>query len=353
MQAGFDINVYLKKLASGSLPEQELAHLQEILDQLTPEQAAACWQQQQWDAFQLTENEATPERQLILKDAWERWLQKVNAVEPFEQPAIILPLQPKWWKRNSWLYAACTIGVLMVTGLLLVKDRHHSSLVNTPVAQKEVKWLQLETAAGERRSFIFPDGTKLYLNGDSKVEYPARFSDSTRNIKIDKGEVYLDVRRDKAHPFVIGTGDIKIRVLGTSFSIRNRPGEKDISVAVRTGKVTFYDSRNNQHQLLLLPGFKGIYQHKDQQLLQLPVPIDDVAGWMRNEFMFEDATLLEILQTLHYSYGLQYKLEGSSALSKKRFKATFRNRSVSSMLQLLSRMGDFIYYKRDSVFIIH
>ena len=155
-------------------------------------------------------------------------------------------------------------------------------------------------------------------------------------------------------PFIVKTGDREVKVLGTSFTVQNRPGDKQIIVAVKTGKVTFGSpgTGTGSNALLLTPGKKGVFEKQTGRLHETTCPVNSIAGWRNDEFTFEDATLPEILEALHYHYGFQYRITNRS-LEKKHFKATFRQRKPDEIVRVLAKMGDFNYYKKDSVIVIY
>ena len=110
------------------------------------------------------------------------------------------------------------------------------------------------TFKNDIRLISLPDGTRVWLNQNSQLEYPEHFSDNERNVSL-KGEAFFEVKRDPSRPFVITSGVIKTTVLGTSFNIKAY-NEKQPEVNVRTGKVKVEGETNT---VLLLRGDKAVY----------------------------------------------------------------------------------------------
>lgn len=73
-------------------------------------------------------------------------------------------------------------------------------------------------------SWVLSDGTKVWLNADSRFEFPSKFVGQERCVYVE-GEVYFEVAKDVSHPFVVTTKQAKVRVLGTSFNVRAYPDE--------------------------------------------------------------------------------------------------------------------------------
>lgn len=80
------------------------------------------------------------------------------------------------------------------------------------------------TSRGGEYKLVLSDGTKVWLNADSRFEFPSKFVGQERCVYVE-GEVYFEVAKDVSHPFVVTTKQAKVRVLGTSFNVRAYPDE--------------------------------------------------------------------------------------------------------------------------------
>jgi len=92
---------------------------------------------------------------------------------------------------------------------------------------QQAEWLCIYTNKGEQTNVILPDGSEVHLNVDSKLSYPTDFGVQNRNLKLE-GEAYFDVMRNEKLAFVVSSGDIKTKALGTAFSISAYPDEDQI-----------------------------------------------------------------------------------------------------------------------------
>lgn len=112
------------------------------------------------------------------------------------------------------------------------------------------------SSVGKITKIYLPDQSIVWLKGDSRLDYPSKFSDSTRNVKL-KGEALFEVAKDSRHPFVIETNGYTARVLGTSFNITENL--KQFKLTVLTGKVSITPSVagsaiKNSKPVLVTPG---------------------------------------------------------------------------------------------------
>ena len=81
------------------------------------------------------------------------------------------------------------------------------------------------TPVGGEYKLTLSDGTRVWLNASSRIQFPAVFRSDRREVRVE-GEVYFEVSKDSARPFLVRTGDVVVKVLGTSFNVRAYPGEE-------------------------------------------------------------------------------------------------------------------------------
>ena len=105
---------------------------------------------------------------------------------------------------------------------------------------------QKQNAKGVKSTIELADGSKIWLNADSKVQYPALFNGSTREVYLN-GEAFFDIAKNPSKPFIIHLSNGTVRVLGTSFNIKAYDNEPVVETSVATGKVAFIPKlKNNQ-----------------------------------------------------------------------------------------------------------
>ncbi|MDR0864280.1 MAG: FecR family protein [Candidatus Symbiothrix sp.] len=121
---------------------------------------------------------------------------------------------------------------------------------NREIASKtEEKNIQMMIPYGRKVSVRFCDGTNMWVNAGSKVLYPKLFSKNSREIYAE-GEIYLDVTRNEAQPFIVHTSDFDVRVLGTRFNVYAYPEEEEKSVVLVNGSVEVATSETKQKNKL-------------------------------------------------------------------------------------------------------
>lgn len=159
----------------------------------------------------------------------------------------------------------------------------------------------LQVPRGGEYQVILSDGTKVWLNADSELRYPDRFTEKVRKVELS-GEAYFEVSRDIQRPFLVSTKGMEIKVLGTSFNISAYPDENSHTTLVK-GKVAV--SAGNQ-QLELYPGQQAALIHGEIKVRQ--VNVNNYTGWKESRFIYEDKPLGEVLRELERWYNVNIDL---------------------------------------------
>lgn len=328
------IREYIRQMAAGTLSPEKEEWLLRYLGNATGEELAAIYPPEEWEA-------TLPQQ--VSRLELDRVYQQVTGRESSRRPHIVAA--PQWWKRG-WVKAAC------VTALFISAGAAFFSLNNArPGKQVAQKWITLSTSDGEKKLVSLSDSTKLYLNGASVVMIPEFFEQDKRQIKLLKGETFIEVGHDPERPFTAEVGDVRVEVLGTSFNMRNYHDEPLISVKVKTGKVAMVSALADQ-RLVLTAGNQGIYARGTRLLRQSGYSTATIGGWTKQEFYFDNISLGEIFSELRHCYGLQFNVSDQELLERP-VKATFRQQEPDEIIRILSKMGRFSYTKKGSAINIY
>lgn len=179
-------------------------------------------------------------------------------------------------------------------------------------AAQEPAGLAVETHAlriprGGEYTLVLADGTTVYLNAETELRYPARFTGGERRVELT-GEAYFEVSRDEARPFVIVAGGMDVRVLGTSFGVRAYEREERVLTTLVEGRVNVEaDGRT----AALRPGQQAVYDRKVRDIAVREVDPEQFVGWKDGRLVFDNAPLSFILDELGrwYSFEVFYTAE--------------------------------------------
>jgi len=211
----------------------------------------------------------------------------------------------------SWMHTAAVWMILSsALGLLI----YYWSAPPETVPMK-----QLVTHKGERAKITLSDGTKIWLSPSSRLVYPQYFSGNTRAVKLT-GEAFFDVAPDKIHPFIIQSGSLSTKVLGTSFNIKSYQENELASVTVVTGEVHVsiaHPDDKNSGGLQLHSNQRAVF-HKSTQVLQKEnySYASILLGEREGRFVFEGIPVVEVLEELERQYNITIKTEGDISQCK-------------------------------------
>lgn len=151
-------------------------------------------------------------------------------------------------RKFSWLSAAAAI--LIVGGISLLFFQHNPMSLSRKRTETTALLTETVTNAGEFKEIQLPDGTSIFLNGNTRIRYDRKNFASNRKFFLDRGEAFFRVRRDTLHPFKIETGSVSVAVLGTSFNVNNSMSTKQVTVEVKTGRVSVLNAKNGANHIL-------------------------------------------------------------------------------------------------------
>lgn len=194
----------------------------------------------------------------------------------------------------------------------------------------------LTTSAGSTIEITLYDGTRVWLNAGSELEYPPAFASDRREVML-RGEGYFEVAKDVRRPFIVRTPSARLEVLGTSFNVlASREGECVTTLV--EGRVKVADSLRNE--VILSPGQQaelaspGSWQVRE-------VDTRYYTAWREGLFAFRDCTLKEIITTLSAWYGATFFFGDSQLASIRYTTMLHRYERVDDVLRILEVVGDF------------
>jgi hypothetical protein len=167
----------------------------------------------------------------------------------------------------------------------------------------ETVYNQLHVPAGKRSILTLNDGTQVWVNSGSKLVYPVDFAADKREIFID-GEIFLDVSPDPERPFIVHTGKLDVKVLGTRFNISAYANMSDMQVVLVSGKVEIH--QDGVQKEILMPNQLFSYNAEKHDFYTSIVDVSDYIAWKEGYYPFVRQDLGTILSKLSNHYGVQF-----------------------------------------------
>jgi ferric-dicitrate binding protein FerR (iron transport regulator) len=195
-------------------------------------------------------------------------------------------------------------------GALLFQENHAGVSATEALASND-HVVRVANRNTEAATHVLSDGTVISLQPNGIIEYPEMFAGDIREIQLT-GEAFFEVAKEKDRPFIINTGDITVRVLGTSFNVKAYSGAKEISVAVKTGKVSVYAKRaehadaTRKKEIILTPNQEVVYnkagENFERKIVEEPRIILDNPTLFKARY--DAAPVDKIFEELSINYGI-------------------------------------------------
>ncbi|HRJ29740.1 MAG TPA: FecR domain-containing protein [Cyclobacteriaceae bacterium] len=196
---------------------------------------------------------------------------------------------------------------------------------------------------------ILNDGSLVWLRGESKVMYYEKPDERARYTTFE-GEALFEVAKDESHPFIVQCGDVKVRVLGTSFSIRTTVDQVELTVL--TGKVNLSSAANSEG-IDVLPQEKVIYK-SNGEFEKLTTNEQEITSITENtdyNMQFTNIGMGEVVDRLESKFNVSIKLSNKSIRNCK-ITMDFTDQSLEKSLQLITEVLDVTYSVKDKTVTI-
>ncbi|MCG2613421.1 FecR domain-containing protein [Terrimonas sp. NA20] len=227
------------------------------------------------------------------------------------------------------------------------------ALVNNGSSGDNKNLVQKTNAKGVKSTIALADGSKVWLNADSKLQYPSSFTGNTREVYLN-GEAFFDIEKNPSKPFIIHLANGTIRVLGTSFNIKAYDNEPVVETSVATGKVAFIPRLKNNDPadtIFLTPNNKVIYQLKTEKTTTAATSSEEDRAWTEGKLIFRSMLFEEIGIELERNFGKKVVFEDSD-IKTYRLTGSFQNNTLSEILYYLSKTKSFSYSVTDEQIVI-
>lgn len=235
-------------------------------------------------------------------------------------------------KRDNkiWLKAVATIAILLGISLVFFTQTGKIFVQSVTVANisqdfKEVK---------------LPDGSVITLNKDSKITYKEDFNEDNRDITL-KGEAYFEVSKNKDLPFIVSTGELQTRVVGTAFNIKS--GDEDINVTVSEGLVKVYHLKDT---LSIKPNEQAIYSIGGESLTKKEVNPMLYSYWFKSDIDLHAVTLSELEDVFKGVYNYRFVYKNKSLKMRKMSLSFNRNESIEQLIDKINLINEVQFIKQ-------
>lgn len=210
----------------------------------------------------------------------------------------------------------------------------------------------LEVPRGGEFIVMLDDSTKVWLNSASTLTYPDNFSATSRRVRVS-GEAYFAVNKDTGHnPFFVECDGQEVKVYGTEFNIRSYPEDDAVVTSLARGSVSVRRSDGEGGELFISPGTQSVFDKKAKEAKVRNVNIETVTGWRHGRFVFEDQTLLQIMNDLGRWYDFEFEFKDPSLKDMIFMGSIPRYADFSTAMLILEKSGDVSFKTAGNKIII-
>ncbi len=169
----------------------------------------------------------------------------------------------------------------------------------------KVLYNTMTTPRGGQYKLTLPDGTNVWLNSASSINYPTAFVGKERKVSIT-GEAYFEVAKDKSKPFYVTAGNQSVEVLGTHFNVMAYADEENIKTTLLEGSVKISEHTNIS---ILKPGYQAVVANKGGITVK-PANIDEAMAWKNGYFKFSRVDIKHIMRQISRWYDVEVIYKG-------------------------------------------
>jgi ferric-dicitrate binding protein FerR (iron transport regulator) len=250
-----------------------------------------------------------------------------------------------------WRWVSAAAVVLLIAGFAFTY--HFTVAVKQLAVVDTAQWFHRQNGKATKATIELADGSKIWLNAESKLTYPEVFSKGIREVYLE-GEAFFDVASNPDKPFIVHLVKGDVQVLGTSFNIRAYENEP-VQTSVKTGKVAFIPAYagagKKTDTIYITPDEKVTYEQTANSIKKEVTSAEDDKAWTEGRLVFRDMTLEDISYELERTFGKKVSFT-EDAPRHFRLTGNFQNNNLQDIMYYLARSKTFHYDITDSTLVI-
>ena len=199
----------------------------------------------------------------------------------------------------------------------------------------DVRLLTLSTPRGKDHQVLLSDGTSVWLNADSRLEFPEAFAGKERRVRL-QGEAYFEVAKDASRPFIVETDYFTTTVHGTTFNLSAYAGQT-AKVVLIEGSVSVMGNGQSE-RLMITPGTLATFDSQQAVFHLTEVDTYPYTQWREGFFYFDDATLYEVMQALGRWYNVNIAFDDPAKMNVRLHFVAKRGNDVAEAVRNLDAL---------------
>jgi transmembrane sensor len=327
----------LLKYLKNSCSDKEFEELTNWVKYNVQDKESKNWGFEQWQLLDTELNEKDKEKYRALLHKIHHEI-NLRSRKREKSKVITFSIVSKWLSRVAAIFF---IPLLFAVFYLTFNTNHESGIY----ADLTVDSVEVIAPIGSRTVVQLSDGTEVNLNYGSRIKYPRTFIGGTREIKLT-GEGYFDVAHNPDKPFIVKTGKLKIKALGTEFNVQAYPEEPVISTTLINGKVALEENSTENGSTLIgtiLPGQHVEYHTGTGKINSAMGSVDKYIAWKNGKLIFDNTPISVVAKELSRKFNVDIIVEDD--IKDLTYTVTFVDDPLYLILDLMTETTP-VNYKR-------
>lgn len=260
---------------------------------------------------------------------------------------------------SVWLRAAVVLLIVGILSVIVLTVSHTDFPDKTLTKAQNI--IVKTNPSGQKSKVFLPDGSIVWLNAQSTIQYIEDFSDSLRTVELS-GEAFFEIERDTLSPFIVKTQDVDVRVLGTKFNVNAfESNGGDVTVALTEGAVEVTSRKVGDMVEQLNKGGQGVHYRADTNGGRMEIfefltndKLNQLTGWKNGILVFDGDNFEAFKLKISRWYGVEVEVIGKPP-DDWSIRATFQEEYLSNMIKSISINKEFDYElnHKKLVFMFH
>lgn len=223
--------------------------------------------------------------------------------------------------------------------------------VNDKIKTQSTIFNELLIGKGEEYQLVLSDGTRVWLNSESRLKFPVQFANNRREVILE-GEAFFEVTKNPNAPFIVKTGPMDIEVLGTSFNVSAYKDEASIQTTLVEGKVKVSSNIGQSFEQILKPNEQAVFSKSNNQFEVIEVNAALYASWREGIFVFDEENLDDILRKLSRWYDINVFFQSEEVRAYQFSGKLPRFKNCNELLDMIEKTTDVQFTMKENRTVI-
>ncbi len=290
----------------------------------------------------------SPENEALFRESLKAW-EAISLLQEMEQFNSFEALR-KIDSRLSYSGSSkLRIIIQRVAAILLLPLLFYSGYITfknlsaKKMPEEQMMMQTITSRQGMVTNFSLSDGTNVWLNSNSELQFPVHFDGNTREVTM-RGEAFFEVAKNEKQPFRLNAKQLNIDVLGTSFNVISYDDEKQSEVILVEGMINLSTDKADEEKDYgnINPGQRAIYKEDTQKVCIENVEVDKFMAWRDGNLIFRDDPMEDVVRRLSRWFNVEIIFDDAEIKSYI-YTATFRNENIEQVLKLLKLSAPIDY----------